>query len=119
MQLRSIIFQISYLIIHIHTHIHYIGGYRRRKSYDLSTKVIEDSLQDLNTSYTNYYRWLHLMAIDNTSKRRAIRKAIEILNESSSRDKTMNVNEMDYVVDTLKDIEKQLEVEQDEPTGIA
>ncbi len=41
----------------------------------------------------------------------AIRKAIEILGESSSKNKTMNVNEMNYVIDTLKDIEKQLQVE--------
>jgi hypothetical protein len=50
----------------------------------------------------------------------AIRKAIEILRESSSKkNKMMNVNEMNYVVDTLKDIEKQLQIEQDEPTGTA
>ena len=60
------------------------------------------------------------MAINNTSKMRAIRKAIEILRESSSKkNKMMNVNEMNYVVDTLKDIEKQLQIEQDEPTGTA
>ncbi len=59
------------------------------------------------------------MAIDNTSKMKAIRKAIEILRESSSKKKMMNVNEMNYVVDTLKDIEKQLQIEQDEPTGTA
>jgi hypothetical protein len=55
-----------------------------------------------------------------TSKMTAIRKAIEILRESSSKkNKMMNVNEMNYVVDTLKDIEKQLQIEQDEPTGTA
>jgi hypothetical protein len=59
------------------------------------------------------------MAIDNASKMTAIRKAIEILRESSSKKKMMNVNEMNYVVDTLKDIEKQLQIEQDEPTGTA
>jgi hypothetical protein len=59
------------------------------------------------------------MAIDNASKMKAIRKAIEILRESSSKKKMMNVNEMNYVVDTLKDIEKQLQIEQDEPTGTA
>jgi hypothetical protein len=60
------------------------------------------------------------MAIDNASKMTAIRKAIEILRESSSKkNKMMNVNEMNYVVDTLKDIEKQLQIEQDEPTGTA
>jgi hypothetical protein len=60
------------------------------------------------------------MAINNTSKMTAIRKAIEILRESSSKkNKMMNVNEMNYVVDTLKDIEKQLQIEQDEPTGTA
>jgi hypothetical protein len=61
------------------------------------------------------------MAIDNASKMTAIRKAIEILRESSSKKKKkmMNVNEMNYVVDTLKDIEKQLQIEQDEPTGTA
>jgi hypothetical protein len=60
------------------------------------------------------------MAIDNASKMTAIRKAIEILRESSSKkNKMMNVNEMNYVIDTLKDIEKQLQIEQDEPTGTA
>lgn len=49
----------------------------------------------------------------------AIRKAIEILQESSSKNKTMNVNEMNYVIDTLKDMEKQLQIEQDEATGTA
>ncbi len=61
------------------------------------------------------------MAIDNPSKMKAIRKAIEILRESSStsKNKTMDANEMNYVIDTLKDIEKQLQVEQDEQTGTA
>jgi hypothetical protein len=59
------------------------------------------------------------MAIDNASKMKAIRKAIEILQESSSKNKTMDVNEMNYVIDTLKDMEKQLRMEQDEPTGTA
>jgi hypothetical protein len=60
------------------------------------------------------------MAIDNASKMTAIRKAIEILQESSSiKNKTMDVNEMNYVIDTLKDMEKQLQVEQDEPIGTA
>jgi hypothetical protein len=59
------------------------------------------------------------MAIDNASKMTAIRKAIEILRGSSSKKKMMNANEMNYVVDTLKDIEKQLQIEQDEPTGTA
>jgi hypothetical protein len=59
------------------------------------------------------------MAIDNPSKMTAIRKAIEILQESSSKNKTMNVNEMNYVIDTLKDMEKQLQIEQDEATGTA
>jgi hypothetical protein len=59
------------------------------------------------------------MAIDNASKITAIRKAIEILRESSSKNKAMNVNEMNYVVDTLKDIEKQLQIKQDEQTGTA
>jgi hypothetical protein len=59
------------------------------------------------------------MAMDNASKMRAIRKAIEILRESSSKNKTTNVNEMNYVIDTLKDTEKQLQVEQDEATGTA
>jgi hypothetical protein len=31
----------------------------------------------------------------------------------------MNVNEMNYVIDTLKDMEKQLQIEQDEATGTA
>ena len=54
------------------------------------------------------------------SKMTAIRKAIEILRENSSKKKKMmNVNEMNYVIDTLKDIEKQLQIEQDEPTGTA
>ena len=59
------------------------------------------------------------MAIDNASKMTAIRKAIEILRESSSKNKTMDVNEMNYAIDTLKDKEKQLQLEQDEPTGTA
>jgi hypothetical protein len=59
------------------------------------------------------------MALDNASKMTAIRKAIEILQESNSKNKTMDVNDMNYVIDTLKDIEKQLQVEQDEPTGTA
>ena len=60
------------------------------------------------------------MAIDNASKMTAIRKAMEILQESSnSKNKTMDVNEMNYVIGSLKDIEKQLQVEQDEPTGTA
>jgi hypothetical protein len=59
------------------------------------------------------------MATDNASKLRAIRKAIKILQESSSKNKTMDINEMNYVVDTLKDIEKQLQIEQDEPTSTA
>jgi hypothetical protein len=59
------------------------------------------------------------MAIDNASKMTAIRKAIEILHKSSSKTKTMDVNEMNYVLDTLKDIQKQLQVEQDEPSGTA
>ena len=59
------------------------------------------------------------MAIDTASKMRAIRKAIEILQESSSKNKTMDVNEINYVIDTLQDIEKQLRTEQDEPTGTA
>jgi hypothetical protein len=59
------------------------------------------------------------MAIDNASKMTVIRKAIEILQESSSKNKGMNVNKMNYVIDTLKDIEKQLQIEQDEQTGTA
>ncbi len=59
------------------------------------------------------------MAIDNASKMTAIRKAIKILRESSSKNKAMDVNEMNYVIDTLKDIEKQLQIEQDEQTGTA
>ncbi len=59
------------------------------------------------------------MAIDNASKMTAIRKAIEILQESSSKNKTMDVNEMNYVIDSLNDMKKQLQVEQDEPTGTA
>ena len=59
------------------------------------------------------------MAIDNASKMTAIRKAIEILQGSSSKNKTMDVNEMNYVIDTLKDMEKQLQIEQDEATGTA
>jgi len=59
------------------------------------------------------------MAMDNASKMRAIRKAIEILRESSSKNKTRDVNEMSYVIDTLKDTEKQLQIEQDEHTGTA
>lgn len=59
------------------------------------------------------------MAIDNASKMKAIKKAIEILRESHSKNKTMDVNEMNYVIDTLKDIQKQLQIEQDEQTGTA
>ena len=64
------------------------------------------------------------MAIDNASKMTAIRKAIEILRKSNSNNKSknemmMNINEMNYVIDTLKDIEKQLQIEQDEQTGTA
>jgi len=59
------------------------------------------------------------MAMNNASKMTAIRTAIEILRESSSKNKTMDVNEINYVIDTLKDIEKQLQVEQDEQTGTA
>ena len=61
------------------------------------------------------------MAIDNASKMKAIRKAIKILRQSSSssKNKTMNVNEMNYVIDTLKDVEKQLQIEQDEQPGTA
>jgi hypothetical protein len=59
------------------------------------------------------------MSIDNASKMTAIRKAIDILRESSNSDKMMDVNEMNYVIDTLKDIEKQLQMEQDEQTGTA
>ena len=59
------------------------------------------------------------MAIDTASKMRAIRKAIEILQENSSKNKTMDVNEMNYAIDTLKDKEKQLQLEIDEPTGTA
>jgi hypothetical protein len=59
------------------------------------------------------------MAIDNASKIRAIKKAIEILRGSSSKNKTMGVNEINYVIDTLKDTEKQLQIEQDEQTGTA
>lgn len=60
------------------------------------------------------------MAIDNASKMTAIRKAIDILRESSSDgNKMMNGNEMNYVIDTLKDIERQLQIEQDEQTGTA
>jgi hypothetical protein len=59
------------------------------------------------------------MTIDSTSKIKAIRKAIEILRESSSKNKAMGVNEMNYVIDTLRDTEKQLQIEQDEQTGTA
>jgi hypothetical protein len=59
------------------------------------------------------------MAIDNAAKMTAIRKAIDILRESSSKNKMMDVDEMNYVIDTLKDIENQLQLEQDEQTGTA
>lgn len=59
------------------------------------------------------------MATDNASKMKAIRKAIKILRESNSKNKMMNVNERNYVIDILKDIEKQLQVEKDEQTGMA
>ncbi len=57
--------------------------------------------------------------MDNVSKMKAIRKAIDILGESSSKNKKMDANEMNYVIDTLKDIEKQVQIEQDEQTGTA
>jgi Zn finger protein HypA/HybF involved in hydrogenase expression len=59
------------------------------------------------------------MAIDNASKMTAIRKAIEILRESSGKNKAIDVNEVNYVIGTLKDVEKQLQIERDEPTGTA
>jgi hypothetical protein len=63
------------------------------------------------------------MAIDNPSKMTAIRKAIDILRKSSNsknKDKMMmNTNEINYVIGTLKDTEKQLQLEQDEQTGTA
>ncbi len=60
------------------------------------------------------------MAIDNASKMKAIRRAIKILQESSnSKNKKMDAEEMNYVIGTLKDMEKQLQVEQDEQTGTA
>ncbi len=59
------------------------------------------------------------MAIDNASKMKAIRKAIEILQESISKNKSMDVHETNYVIDTLKGMEKQLQMEQDEPVGTA
>jgi hypothetical protein len=60
------------------------------------------------------------MAIDNPSKRAAaIRKAIDILQKSTSKNKMMNVNERNYVIDTLKYIENQLRLERDEQTGTA
>lgn len=66
---------------------------------------------------------MYFMAIDNASKMTAIRKAIEILQKSKSNNKNkmmmMNINEMNYVIDILKDIDKQLQVEQDEQTGTA
>ena len=48
------------------------------------------------------------MAIDNSSKMKAIRKAIKILRENNNKNKMMNVNERNYVIDILKDMEKQL-----------
>ncbi len=59
------------------------------------------------------------MAMDDALKLRAIRKAIEILQESSSKNPAMDVNESNYVINTLKDIEKQLQMAQDEPVGTA
>jgi len=59
------------------------------------------------------------MAIDNASKMTAIRKAMDIIQESSSKNKMMDVNEMNYVIGSLKDIEKQLQMERDEPIGTA
>jgi hypothetical protein len=50
---------------------------------------------------------------------KAIRKAIKILRESNSKNKMMNVNERNYVIDILKDIEKHLQLEKDEQTGTA
>jgi hypothetical protein len=62
------------------------------------------------------------MAIDDPSRMLAIRKAIEILQQSSgrsSKNKSMHTNESNYVVNALMDAEKQLQVDQDEPTGTA
>lgn len=60
------------------------------------------------------------MAVDDdTSKMTAIRKAIEILRKSSSKNKTRNVNEMNYLIDTLRDMEKKLQLDQDEHTCTA
>jgi hypothetical protein len=59
------------------------------------------------------------MSMDDASKMTAIRKAREILQKSSGKNKTMNVNELNYVIDTLKDIEKQLQLDQEERTGTA
>jgi hypothetical protein len=59
------------------------------------------------------------MALDTSSKITAIRKAIKILRESNSKNKAMSVNERNYLIDTLKDIEKRLKLEQDEQTGTA
>ncbi len=61
------------------------------------------------------------MAMDNASRMKAIRKAIKILQESGNKNKnkTVDANEMNYVIETLKDKENQLRMEQDEPTGTA
>jgi hypothetical protein len=61
------------------------------------------------------------MAMDNASRMKAIRKAIKILQESGNKNKnkTVNANEMKYVIETLKDKENQLRIEQDEPIGTA
>ena len=56
------------------------------------------------------------MALDENSKAKAIKTAIEILQDSKDK---MNVTEMNYVVDALKDIEQQLQVEREIPTGTA
>ncbi len=61
------------------------------------------------------------MAMDNASRMKAIRKAIKILQESGNKNKnkTVDANEMNYVIETLKDKENQLRMEQDETTGTA
>ncbi len=60
------------------------------------------------------------MSLDNSSsKLKAIRNAIDVLKDDTNKNKMMYVEEMNYVIDTLKGIENQLKLGQDEQPGTA
>jgi hypothetical protein len=60
------------------------------------------------------------MSLDiSSSKLKAIRKAIDILKDDTNKNKMMYVEEMNYVIDTLKGMENQLKLGQDEQPGTA